>query len=120
MRNQVAQFLFLLSCFLAFSARSSGQTSDDLFNGDILHEVRMYIDPDDYNTFKATNFICQHQELDALAGDVISPLPRITCHFPIEFHWMFQGKDITGPEVSVESHGKGSRSNIKPSFKIDF
>src|SRR5262249_20962159 len=119
-RNRIAQFMVFSFCVLGFSLRSFAQTSDDLFNGDILQEIRIYIAPQDYATFKQTNFICQIQELQVLAGAVLSSLPRIECHFPIEFHWFFQGKDITGPQVGVESHGKGSRSNIKPSFKIDF
>src|SRR5207237_7238456 len=92
----------------------------EFFNGDVIQEIRIYIDPADYETFHVTNFICQTQDLEALAGQVISPLPRVECHFPIEFHWIFNGRDITGPQVDISSHGKGSRSNIKPSFKIEF
>src|SRR4029077_12874050 len=103
-----------------YSSRVLAQTQDDLFNGDILHEVRLYMAPQDLDTFKQTNFECQNQEIEVLAGEVISPLPRVICWFPVEFHWKFNGQDITLPEVGIESHGKGSRSNIKPSFKIDF
>ncbi len=120
MCNRMARFIFLVSCVLAFSSLSFAQTQDDLFNGDILHEIRIYIDPADWATFHATNFTCLDQDFRALEGEVISPLPRVECHFPIEFHWKFQGRDITGPQVSISSHGKGSRSNIKPSFTIDF
>ncbi len=96
------------------------QTQDDLFNGDILHEVRLYMSPQDLDTFRQTNFECHDQEIAALAGEIISPLPRIICWFPVEFHWKFNGKDVTLPQVAIESHGRGSRNNIKPSFKIDF
>ena len=102
------------------SSRLLAQTQDDLFNGDILHEVRLYMAPQDLDTFKQTNFECQRQETAALAGEFVSPLPRIICWFPVEFHWKFNGRDITLPEVGIESHGRGSRNNIKPSFKIDF
>src|SRR5438034_7764292 len=111
--------IFLLAT-LVCSAHSFAQTQDDLFNGDVLHEIRIYIAPQDYETFKQTNFECQKQELEALAGETISPLPRVICWFPIEFHWKFNGRDITLPQAGIESHGKGSRNNYKPSFKIDF
>jgi spore coat protein CotH len=120
MRHKFIGLASLCLSILIFAPSGFAQTQDDLFNGDILHEIRLYMSPDDFATFKETNFTCEFQELDALAGEVISPLPRVICHFPVEFHWKFNGKDITLPEVSIESHGKGSRSNIKPSFKIDF
>jgi len=120
MRNlRVAPFLASLAV-LTFCSLAFAQTQDDLFNGDILHEIRLYIAPEDYVTFKETNFTCETQELEALAGEVISPLPRVICWFPVEFHWKFNGIDITLPQVAIESHGKGSRNNYKPSFKIDF
>src|SRR6476661_8312209 len=110
-----ALFFVLMSPFPSFA-----QTSDDLFDGDILQEIRIYIAPQDYITFKDTSFVCQQQELAALAGQEISNLPRVICDFGIEFHWLYQGRDVTLPQVSIKSHGKGSRSNIKPSFKIEF
>ncbi|HLH30495.1 MAG TPA: CotH kinase family protein [Terriglobia bacterium] len=113
-------FVFALWGLLISSSDASAQTQDDLFNGDVLHEIRIYIAPQDYATFKQTNFTCEDQDIEALQGQVISPLPRVICWFPIEFHWKFNGKDITLPQVAIESHGKGSRNNIKPSFKIDF
>ena len=69
---------------------------------------------------KQTNFICFEQEWKALLGEQVSTLPRVECHFPIEFHWIFNGRDITGPQVALSSHGRTSRSNIKPSFGIQF
>jgi spore coat protein CotH len=120
MRKRIINFALAGFVILTCSPRSFAQTQDDLFNGDILHEMRLYIAPQDFETFKQTNFECQDQELRALAGAIISPLPRVICWFPVEFHWKFNGQDITLPQVGIESHGKGSRSNIKPSFKIDF
>jgi spore coat protein CotH len=115
--SKVAATLLLM---MAAPLLCRAQTSDDLFNGDILQEIRIYIAPRDYATFKETNFTCEAQELEALAGQVISNLPRVICDFAIEFHWKFQGTDVTLPQVSIKSHGKGSRSNVKPSFKVDF
>ncbi len=120
MRDRVFHFFLTLLMIRIFSCQTFAQTTDDLFNGDILQEIRIYINPADYATFKQTNFLCEEQDLESLAGAIVSDLPRTICHFPIEFHWIFQGKDITGPDVDISSHGKGSRSNIKPSFKIEF
>src|SRR5262245_49900079 len=100
--------LGILTCFSPVFA----QTQDDLFNGDILHEVSIYMAPQDLDTFKQTNFVCHDQEIAELEGEFVSPLPRIVCWFPVEFHWKFNGMDITLPQVAIESHGRGSRSNI--------
>jgi spore coat protein CotH len=91
-----------------------------LFNGDILHEVRIYIHPEDYATLKQNIDICPEQNVRALQGQVVSLLPRVECWFSVEFHWIFRGRDITIPQVAARSRGKGSRSPIKPSFKIEF
>jgi spore coat protein CotH len=121
MRSRTIGLIWTITAiFLCLPELSFAQTQDDLFNGDILQEVRLYINPQDWETFHYTNFTCEDQELEALAGAVISPVPRVECHFAVEFHWIFQGKDITVPDVDLSSHGKGSRSNIKPSFKIEF
>jgi spore coat protein CotH len=121
MRSRISSsFLFASLASVLFVCQSFAQTSDDLFNEDILHEIRIYIAPEDYATLKETNFICREQELKALEGKQVSTLPRVECHFPIEFHWLFNGRDITGPQVALSSHGRTSRSNVKPSFGIQF
>src|SRR3954471_24823178 len=120
MLDRTIRVVLMCVAILTCSPHLFAQTQDDLFNGDLLHEIRLYMAPQDLRTFKQTNFECEDQELAALAGENVSPLPRIICWFPVEFHWKFNGRDITLPEVGIESHGKGSRSNIKPSFKIDF
>src|SRR5438045_2371102 len=98
--NRIISFIFALLSIPLFAFPSFAQTSDDFFNGDILHEIRIYIAPQDYATLKQTNFTCEKQDIDALAGEVISNLPRIVCDFAAEFHWKFQGRDITTPEVA--------------------
>jgi spore coat protein CotH len=120
MSNRLIGFILVSLGIWTGSSHLFAQTQDDLFNGDIFHEVRLYIAPQDLDTFKQTNFECEKQELAELAGEFVSPLPRIICWFPVEFHWKFNGQDITLPQVAIESHGKAARSNIKPSFKIDF
>ncbi len=99
MRNLTIAPVLASLAVLTFCSQAFAQTQDDLFNGDILHEIRLYIAPEDYVTFKETNFTCQTQELEALAGAMISPLPRVICHFPVEFHWKFNGIDITLPRL---------------------
>ena len=120
MRTRISSFIFASFSTLLFTSQSFAQTSDDLFNEDVLHEIWIYIAPEDYATFKQTNFLCAEQELRALSGEEVSTLPRVECHFPIEFHWIFNGIDVTGPDAAVSSHGQGSRSNIKPSFGVQF
>jgi spore coat protein CotH len=120
MRSRISFLIFASLASVLFVCESYAQTSDDLFNEDILHEIRIYIAPEDYATLKQTNFICAEQELKTLFGEQVSSLPRVECHFPIEFHWIFNGRDITGPQVALSSHGRTSRSNVKPSFGIQF
>jgi spore coat protein CotH len=120
MRTRISSFIFGSLSAVLFASQSFAQTSDDLFNEDVLHEIWIYIAPEDYATLKQTNFICADQELRALFGQEVSTLPRVECHFPIEFHWIFNGIDITGPQVAVSSHGQFGRSSIKPSFAVQF
>jgi len=120
MRTRICSLIFASFSTLLFAFQSFAQTSDDLFNEDVLHEISIYIAPEDYATLKQTNFICADQELRALFGQEVSTLPRVECHFPIEFHWIFNGIDITGPQVAVSSHGQFGRSSIKPSFAVQF
>jgi len=120
MRTRLSSFIFASLLTVLFASQSFAQTSDDLFNEDVLHEIWIYIAPEDYATLKQTNFICAEQEGRALSGEEVSTLPRVECHFPIEFHWIFNGIDVTGPDAAVSSHGQGSRSSIKPSFGVQF
>jgi spore coat protein CotH len=120
MRTRISFLIFASLSTLLFARQSFAQTSDDLFNEDVLHEIWIYIAPEDYATLKQTNFICAEQELRALRGEEVSTLPRVECHFPIEFHWIFNGIDVTGPQVAVSSHGQFGRSSIKPSFAVQF
>ena len=101
MRHRPTVFIFALLAFGAFGSAAFAQTAGDFFNGDVLHEIRIYIAPADYATFLQTNFTCPAQEDAALAGQILSPVPRLTCWFPIEFHWKFNGRDITTPQVAL-------------------
>ncbi len=76
------------------------QSPDDLFDGDVLHEIRIYMHPGDWTDLRRR-----------VLEDT---------YYPIEFHWLFKGTDITLPQVAARSRGSGSRTALKPSFKIDF
>ena len=41
-------------------------------------------------------------------------------HYPADFHWIFQGRDIEAQQVSVRSRGRVSRSGVKPGLAVDF
>src|SRR5436309_13648329 len=120
MRNLTIASVLASLAVLTFCSQAFAQTQDDLFNGDILHEIRLYTAPEDYETYKETNFTCQAQELEVLAGEVISPLPRVICRFPVELHCKFHGADVTVAQAGIDSHAKGSRDQYKPFLKIDF
>ena len=124
MRFRIIHFDKSLLCgllwLLMFAAPSFAQTQDDLFNGDILHEVRIYVNPEDLVTLKQNIDICPNQDLEALEGERVPNVPRIECWFAVDFHWKFNGRDITTAQGGIRSRGKGSRSPIKPSFKIEF
>lgn len=88
---------------VALSVSAGGaraQTQDDFFNDNVLHEIRLIMNPTDWQTLK-------------LKFDE-------NTYYPAEFHWSFQGHDIVVEDIGVRSRGTGSRSSIKPSFRMDF
>src|SRR6185436_11510160 len=72
----------------------------DLFNGNVLHEIRIVVHPKDWATLKQ----------DYLGNEV----------YAADFHWLYNGRDIYEPGVSIRSRGQGSRSPIKPSLRVEF
>ena len=90
----------LIIAALLFPLRAVAQTDADFFNPDKLQEVRILIFPSDWALLKK-NF-------------------RDDTYYDCEFHWIYNGKDLTMPEVGIRSRGQGSRSGIKPSLKVDF
>ena len=93
-------FLFAFCAVLLSPLEALAQTSDDLFNGNVLQEVRLYIHPHDWVNLRL------HYLEDT--------------YYAAEFHWIFNGRDIFTPQVAMRSRGLGSRSPIKPSLKIEF
>jgi spore coat protein CotH len=92
--------LLLSIAILVLRHPAAAQTTDDLFNGDVLQEVRLTINPKDWAQLR----------LDYLGDN----------YYAVDFHWIYNGKDIYSPQVAVRSRGTGSRSPIKPSLKIEF
>src|SRR5262245_9797826 len=86
--------------FLCFVGPCFAQTVDDLFDDSILQEIRIEVRPSDWNTLKAT----------ALEDT----------HYPADIRWLYKGKWITVPQVSIRSRGNGSRSSVKPGLRVDF
>src|SRR5262245_8014150 len=83
---------FLLLSFISVQA----QSADDLFNGDILHEIRLEINPKDWQTLKAN--------------------PISNAYYPCNFKW----RNILVEDVGIRSRGGSTRNSIKPGLRIDF
>ncbi len=88
----------LILAMTCVPARAQG--TSDLFNPDVLHEIRIAIHPADWEQLKG------HFDENR--------------HYPADFHWIFQGHDEQASQVSVRSRGGGSRSGIKPGLTVDF
>ena len=41
-------------------------------------------------------------------------------YYAVDFHWIYNGRDMYVPQVAVRSRGEGSRNPVKPSLKIEF
>jgi hypothetical protein len=98
MRTKV--FLLAILLMPLSTLPSLAQTSGDLFDGNVLQEIRIYINPFDWANL-------QRHYLD-------------DTYYAIEFHWIFNGRDLVTPQVAMRSRGLGSRSPIKPSLKVEF
>jgi spore coat protein CotH len=90
---------FFLFCFPLLAALDAqAQTADDLFNQDILHEVRLDIRPNEWA------FIKEHFQEDI--------------YVPCNFRWIFNGRPIDVPQIGCRNRGTGSRTPIKPGLRI--
>ena len=66
-----------------------------LFDGAVLHDLRLTMKPDDWDTLKA-----------GFMSDA---------YYPADFEW----RGVTVPMVGIRSRGQGSRNPVKPSIRID-
>ena len=85
-----------LLCLVAVARAQVAPTADDLFDDSVLHEIRLTINPRDWESLKA-NF-------------------QLNDYYPIYFTW----NGITVRNVGIRSRGLGSRSGIKPGLRVDF
>ena len=75
---------------------AAAQTADDLFNDQVLHRIDVYLYSKDWLLLKA-NYL-------------------LNTHYPADLRW--QGKAVRN--AAVRSHGKFTRSGLKPSLNFDF
>ncbi|MCX6590986.1 MAG: CotH kinase family protein [Acidobacteria bacterium] len=78
----------------------AGLTLDDFFDSAKIQELRFDIRPSDWAQLKA-NYLDN-------------------TYYPVDFHWIVNGKDVALTDVAIRSRGRGSRSPIKPNLRIDF
>jgi uncharacterized protein (TIGR03437 family) len=84
-------FLVILAAPLA-----TGQTADEFFNDASIHEIRLDINPADWNRLKAEF--------------------RSNDYYPVVFRW----RNVVLENIGIRSSGLGSRSPIKPNLRVDF
>ncbi|MFN2446625.1 MAG: CotH kinase family protein [Vicinamibacterales bacterium] len=84
-----------LACAVGSLAPASAQTTGDLFNGDVLHRVELWLHSQDWEKLKQ-NF----QE---------------NTYYPADFTW----NGITVRNAGIRSRGLGSRSTTKPGLRVD-
>ena len=93
------KLLFLFFYFVTTGAIDAGaQTADDLFNEDVLHEVRLNMRPADWQ------FLKDHFREDTY----------VVCNL----QWRFQDLMIDVPEIGCRNRGQGSRSAEKPGLRL--
>ena len=78
----------------------AGLTLDDFLDSSKIQELRFDIRPSDWAQLKAN---C----LD-------------NTYYPVDFHWIVNGKDVMISDVAIRSRGRGSRSPVRPNLRIDF
>jgi hypothetical protein len=92
----VGQFFIGVFLLLAFIKPGSTQGLEDLFDGSVLQELRLYIHPDDWSQLRV-----HYLENTWYLSDL---------------YW----RGLTAANVGVRSRGSGSRSSIKPGLTVRF
>jgi len=85
-----------LLCSAAPAAAQAPTAADALFDDSVLHEIRLTMNPRDWEALKA-NF-------------------QLNDYYPAYFTW----NGITVQNVGIRSRGLGSRSGTKPGLRVDF
>jgi spore coat protein CotH len=81
---------------LAAAAPVAAQSADDVFNSDVLHDVRLRVNARDWDALKR-NF-------------------QLDTRYPANFTWA----GTTVRDVAIRSRGFGSRNGTKPGLEIEF
>jgi len=93
---RLASLATLLTSSLMSAAPATAQTSDDLFDPTVLHDIQLVMKPGDWETLQA-NYL-------------------IDTYYPADLKW----RAVVVPQVGVRSRGSGSRNPQKPGLKVDF
>ncbi len=83
-------------CHSAFAADDAAPALNDLLRDNVVHEVRLWLHPSDWNSLRA-NYLDN-------------------TYYPAEFEW--NGLVVEG--VGIRSRGNGSRRSDKPGLRVDF
>jgi len=81
---------------LLLAAPAGAQTSDDVFDGTVLHDIHLRVNAKDWQKLKA-DF-------------------ELNTFYPANFTW----RGMTMRDVAIRSRGFGSRSGVKPGLRIEF
>jgi len=93
---RLASFTMLLASSLIVATAAAAQTSDDLFDPTVLHDIQLTMKPGDWETLQE-NYL----------GDA---------YYAADMQW----REVVIPQVGVRSRGSGSRNKRKPGLKVDF
>jgi spore coat protein CotH len=86
----------LAAVILAVASSATAQSADDVFNSDVLHDLRLRVNARDWDTLK------QNFQLDT--------------YYPATLTWA----GSTVRDVAIRSRGFGSRNGAKPGLEIEF
>lgn len=87
--------MLLLACPAALAQQPPPRV-DDLFDDRIVHEIRLTLNPRDWNELKASF--------------------QLNDYYPAHFTW----RGLTVLNIGIRSRGTGSRSGEKPGLRVDF
>ncbi len=93
---RLASFTALLASSLSLAAPAAAQTSDDLFDPTVLHDIQLTMKPGDWENLQAYYL-----------SDT---------YYPADMTW----REVVVSQVGVRSRGSGSRNPKKPGLKVDF
>jgi len=93
---RLASFTTLLASSLCLAELAMAQTSDDLFDPTVLHDIQLTMKQGDWENLQA-NYL----------NDT---------YYPADMQW----REVVVPQVGVRSRGSGSRNPKKPGLKVDF